>query len=273
MAEEKLLGFLYGTPFGRLLLRPLVSRPLSKAAGWFLDSGLSRPLIRPFLRKNKIDLDQYLDREFPSFNACFTRRIKPELRPMAPAGLMAPCDGRLSLYTIRDDTVLPVKQSRYTISGLLQDAPLARRYEGGLCLVFRLCVDDYHRYCYLDDGRKGENFFLPGKLHTVRPVALAQVPVFTENCREYTLLQTKTLGPVLQVEVGAMLVGRIQNDHGPGLIRRGQEKGRFLYGGSTILVLLEKDRVRLLPDYAAALDTGRELPVRMGMCLGDCLPH
>lgn len=134
--------------------------------------------------------------------------------------------------------------------------------------MFRLCVDDYHRYCYIDWGVKGENHFLPGILHTVRPIALASCPVFIQNSREYTVLETEHFGAVTQVEVGALLVGRIQNHHGPGPFQKGQEKGLFLFGGSTILLLLEPHRVALLPELLTQCQGGREIPVRQGQTLG-----
>ena len=82
--NEKLLRFLYETVPGRLLLKPLVSRPLSEAAGRFLDPPLSKPLIRPFLKAAEIDLRDYLPESYGCFNDCFTRRIRPELRPLPP---------------------------------------------------------------------------------------------------------------------------------------------------------------------------------------------
>ena len=272
MAEqEKVLRFLYGTVPGRLLLRPLVSRPLSELAGRLLDTPLSKPLIGPFLRAGNIDLRDYLEENYTCFNHCFTRRIRPELRPL-PAeedALMAPCDGRLTVWPITGDTVLPIKQSRYTISSLLGSEKLAAPFRDGLCLVFRLCVDDYHRYCYFDSGVKSENVFLPGQLHTVRPVALAAGPVFAENCREYTMLRTDHFGLVAQIEVGAMLVGKIENRDGPGPFRRGAEKGRFLYGGSTVVLLLRKNAARIRPDVLEASARGEETRVRMGETIGE----
>ena len=268
--DEKLLHFLYDTIPGRLLLRPLVGRTVSRLAGRFLDTGLSKPLIKPFLRAGNIDLSEYLPEEYGCFNDCFTRRIKPELRPLPedPAVLMAPCDGRLTVLPVTGGAIFPVKQSRFTLADLLGSTDLARPFRGGMCLVFRLCVDDYHRYCYFDDGVKGRNVFLPGKLHTVRPVALAAVPVFTENCREYTLMQTAHFGLAAQIEVGAMLVGRIENRDGPGPVRRGAEKGRFLYGGSTVIVLLRKNAAVLDPAILEASGQGRETKVRMGQAIG-----
>lgn len=268
--KDHALRFLYHTRTGRTLLKPLTCRPVSKVSGRFLDSPMSKPLIRPFVRKNRIDLEDFYADDFRCFNDCFTRRIREPLRPIdrRPESFISPCDGLLSVYPVKGDTVLPVKQSRYTLSDLLEDEVLAARYRDGLCLVFRLCVDHYHRYCYLDDGTKGENRFLPGKLHTVRPVALAAGPVFTQNCRELTVMDTDNFGPVTQVEVGAMLVGKIHNHHGAGPIVRGEEKGMFLYGGSTVILLVEKDRVRLRGELLEASVRGEEYPVQMGQLLG-----
>ena len=69
-----------------------------------------------------------------------------------------------------------------------QSEKLAERYKDGTALVFRLCVDNYHRYSYIESGIKSKNRFIEGVLHTVRPVALAERPVFTENCSSYTLI-------------------------------------------------------------------------------------
>ena len=268
--ESAALVFLYRTVPGRMLLKLLIGRGLSRAAGRALSSPVSRPLIAPFIRKNGIDLTDYAEEDYSCFNDFFCRRIRPERRPLPadPAELMAPCDGLLSAYRITDGMVLPIKQSRYSVSELLGMDAAARRFRDGVCLVFRLCVDNYHRYCYIDDGQKGPNVFLPGVLHTVRPIALECVPVFVRNCREYTIMETAHFGTVAQIEVGALLVGRIDNHDGAGPIRRGEEKGRFLYGGSTVVLLLEKDRVALDEALFTATANGIETPVVMGQVLG-----
>ena len=268
--EGAALRFLYHRAAGRALLKLAAARPLSVLAGRFMDSGLSRPLIRPFIRKNKICMADYLPLPYPSFNAFFCRPIRKELRPLPreDAAFMAPCDGYLSAYRITDGLVLPIKQSRYTVSELLGGDPAAERFRDGVCLVFRLCVHHYHRYAYADDGRILRRRFLEGELHTVRPIALAALPVFTRNCREYTLMETAHFGTLCQVEVGAMLVGRIENYKGAGVrFRRGEEKGRFLYGGSTVVLLLEKDRVPLDPAFFANTARGLETPVQLGEVL------
>ena len=205
------------------------------------------------------------------FNDCFSRKIKAGMRPIdpSPQALIAPCDGLLSVWRITDGLVLPVKESRYRISDLLSDDREAERFRNGFCFVFRLCVNDYHRYCYFDDAVKGENVFLPGVLHTVRPIALESVPVFVRNCREYTLLDTAHFGHAAQIEVGAMLVGKIENYHGACTVSRGEEKGRFLYGGSTVILLLPEDAVLPDPQYIRTENGNREIPVRMGRKIGS----
>ena len=265
------LRFLYHTRLGRLLLKPLCARPLSRLCGRFLDSTLSKPLIAPFVRKNGIRLEDFFSDNFRCFNDCFSRRIRPELRPVDPSpdALVAPCDGLLSVYPIQKDMVIPAKQSRYTINDLLGGDPAAARFEGGTCLVFRLCVNHYHRYCYPDGGRPLRSAFIPGELHTVRPIALGQLPVFVRNCREYALLETDHLGTVAQIEVGAMLVGKIANHPAPERFERGDEKGMFLYGGSTVILLIEPGRIHI-PEEAFALSAEeREIPVCMGERIAD----
>lgn len=265
------LRFLYHTPLGRLLLKPLCARPLSRLCGRFLDSLLSKPLIAPFVRKNGIRLEDFFSDNFRCFNDCFSRRICPELRPVDPSpdALVAPCDGLLSVYPIQKDTVIPAKQSLYTISDLLGGDPAVARFEGGTCLVFRLCVNHYHRYCYPDGGRPLRSAFIPGELHTVRPIALEQLPVFVRNCREYALLQTDHLGTVAQIEVGAMLVGKIANHPAPERFERGDEKGMFLYGGSTVILLIEPGRIHIPEEIFALSAEEREIPVCMGERIAD----
>ena len=256
------LHFLYGTLPGRLLLKPLTSPCVSDLAGRILDRPVSKVLIPGFIASNHINVDEYQKVSYRSFNDFFCRKIRPQLRPIDPDPdhLIAPCDGLLRVWPISQDLVLPVKQSSYTISSLLQNRPLASRFEGGYCMVFRLCVNHYHRYCFPDDARKSREVRIQGIYHTVRPAALEAVPVFQENTREYCVLRSKHFGTLLQMEVGAMLVGRICNLPSFPCVSRGQEKGFFQYGGSTIILLVQKDMIRI-PD---SLIGAQEVPVRMG---------
>ncbi len=269
--ESLSLRFLYNTAPGRLFLKLLISPTLSRLVGKWMSSSLSRPMIGRFVKKNGIRLSDYEAEDYRCFNDCFTRKIKKELRPISgvPSDFVSPCDALLSAYPIHEDSVFHIKGSDYSLTGLLGgNEALAEKYAGGTCLVFRLCVHHYHRYAYVDNGTKGENVFLPGRLHTVRPIALERFPVFIQNSREYTVMETENFGTITQIEVGALLVGKIQNNHAQHAFLRGEEKGMFLYGGSTIILLVEKDRVALRSALWDTTAMGEETEVRMGEVLG-----
>lgn len=266
------LKFLYNTKIGRIILRPLLLKPVSDFSGWLLDSKLSKCLIKPFVNSNNINTDDYILEDINSFNDFFCRKIKPELRPidMDENHLVAPCDGLLKVYSIHDDLVIPVKQSKFTISDLLVDKDLAKEFDGGYCLVYRLCVNHYHRYSYFETGEKSADVVIPGIYHTVQPVALEAGPVFVQNSRQYTVINTDKFGRCIQMEVGAMLVGRIVNDQPkPGPVLRGEEKGHFEYGGSTIIVLVPPEKVHIGKDIMTASNQGIETSVKMGQAVGD----
>ncbi len=265
------LEFLYRTVPGRACLKILTRPGLSRAAGRFLDTRASKFLIAPFVKSAGIDLTEFDADNFTCFNDCFTRKIKPGLRPadLSPGALISPCDGLLSVYKIDRDTVLPVKQSRFTLPALLDNDPVWREFAGGTALVFRLCVENYHRYCYMDSGVKNDDVFIPGRLHTVRPIALETVPVYTENSREYTVIDGEHLGSFVQMEVGALLVGRISNHlTGSGRVEKGAEKGTFLYGGSTIIALLSENTAKIDDIYTENSSKGMETPVKYGQKIG-----
>ena len=234
------LRFLYEKKLGTPFLKLLTSRFVSRAVGRYLDGRLSKGLIKGYVKKHGIDMNEYLAEQYP-------RRIRPELRPFdfSPEAFVSPCDGKLSVFPVEEGGKFEIKGFSYSAETLLRNAELAEKYRGGWCLVFRLTVEDYHRYFYIDGGSKGENVFIEGRLHTVQPIALEHRRVFTENCREYTVLHTENFGDVTQVEVGAMMVGRIVNNQGAGSFRRGEEKGRFEFGGSTIVLLVEREKVLL----------------------------
>lgn len=264
------VSFLYGTAAGRFLLRPLVRPWLSCAAGWILDRRISACLIRPFVRHGGIAMEDYEPRRYHSFNDFFTRRIIPERRPIDPdpRHLTSPCDGKLTAVPIDRSTQFEIKGVCYTMEQLVRNPELAGRYNGGWLLLFRLSVDDYHRYCYCADGLAGEQVRLPGFYHTVHPLAAANCPIYRENTREYTQLRTEQFGGVLIVEVGALLVGKIVNFPTLGPVCRGEEKGYFAYGGSTVILCFEAGRLLPDPDILKNSAEGVETIVKQGEKIG-----
>lgn len=264
--QNRILRILYDTVWGRTVLKLLTKPVISNAVGRFMDSPLSIPMIKPFIRRNHIDMRQYQKIKYRSYNDFFTRKIKPEARPIADSceHVISPCDSKLTAYKISGNSLFKIKDSLYSVEDLLQNKFIARRYNGGLCLIFRLCVDDYHRYCYIDDGLKTDNTFIKGELHTVNPIALEHFNIYKRNSREYTMLHTKNFGDVVQIEVGAMLVGRICNRHGVHYFYKGEEKGMFKFGGSTIVMLFEDNKIEIDSDILENSAKGIETVVKYG---------
>jgi len=268
--QDRLLAWIYGTSFTRFLLKPFVQPWFSRLCGAFLDSSCSRILIRSFVKSAKIDLSQYEPVKYKSYNEFFCRKIRKETRPVdqTASHLIAPCDSKLTVYALDEQQTLRIKHTQYSLKDLLKEEELAEKYANGIAMVFRLTVDDYHRYCYIDEGEKTENRFIKGILHTVNPVANDHYPIYKENCREYSVLHSKNFGDVVMVEVGALLVGKIVNHHETAVVHRGEEKGYFQFGGSTVVLLFEKDRVYVDEDILNDSLQNIETIVKMGERIG-----
>lgn len=270
--QDKLLRHLYNDRGGRLCLRVLVSPWISKMAGRLLNTGFSARFVGDFVEKNRIDLSICEKQKFSSWNDFFTRRLRQGERPVDEREkvLVSPCDGKLSVYRIDKNSRFWIKDTEYTVEQLLRNKSLAERYLGGYALVFRLTVDDYHHFCYPADGKKSDNVVVPGIFHTVNPVANEVYPIYRENARKYTLLKTEKFGTVLMMEVGAMMVGKITNVEKKSVsVKKGQEKGWFEFGGSTIILLLQHGKVRLDYDLIENTENGYETVVRMGERIGE----
>lgn len=232
------LRFLYRTAPGRLVLKILTRPTFSRLVGRVLSSRFSKRFIKSFVRKNNIDLARYDLTGVRSYNDFFSRPLRADALRVE-SGLISPCDAKLTAYPVEPGAVFTIKGSEYSLAELLQDEALAREFAGGMCLIFRLTVDNYHRYCYFDDCVELSHRSIPGVLHTVQPIAFHRYNVYHRNSREYTVLDTAHFGRAVMVEVGALCVGKIENYHRPGPHAKGEEKGRFLFGGSTVMVLVK----------------------------------
>jgi len=270
-ADSFAINFLYNTVPGRVLMKLLVRTTVSKLAGTVMRSPATVFFIKGFVKRNNIDMEEYHTVKYKSFNDFFIREIKKELRPFPndENDAAAPCDGKLTAHQITAGSVFHIKNSKYSVGDLLQDRELADGYTDGVCLIFRLTPDDYHRYSYIDDGEVVDRKRIKGILHTVRPIAHQRCCVFCRNSREYTVMQTKNYGKVVQIEVGALFVGRITNYEHGGHVKRGGEKGMFQFGGSTVIMLFEKDTIILDDTIYENTLRNRETVVRMGCKIGE----
>jgi len=262
---------LYKTIPGRLCLRLLVRPTLSKFMGFVMDRKVSALTVKRFVRKNKIDMSDYKAEKYTSFNSFFTRELKEGARPISQNthDLTAPCDGKLTAFKISDNSIFNIKGSIYDVDELLQDKKLADEFVNGTCLIFRLMPDNYHRYNYIDDGEIISHKKIKGVLHTVRPIALKKYRIYKQNAREYEVLQTKNFGKAIQMEVGALFVGRIKNYKSCGNFIRGEEKGMFEFGGSTVVMLFQQNAVEVDSIFFENTLNNKETVVKMGCKIGE----
>lgn len=269
--QDRLLKKMYTTVFGRFVLKILTARCVSKICGFFLNRRISVLFINKFIKNNNIDMSQFEERKYKSYNDFFSRKIKTGKRKINDDSnvLVSPCDGKLSIMDIDDNTVFNIKNGQYTMEMLLKNKELAEEFKGGKCLLLRLTVDDYHRYSYPCDGKKEPDVYIKGILHTVNPVAAEHLLIYKENSRVYTVINSEKFGKIIQMEVGALIVGKITNHHKEEYTHsKGEEKGYFEFGGSTVVLFLKKDAIEISPDIVKYAGDDCELLVKMGEELG-----
>ncbi|MDO4540457.1 MAG: phosphatidylserine decarboxylase [Syntrophomonadaceae bacterium] len=271
------LQLLYGSPLGRLALHTLIRRKVySGAMGRICEMKLSRRSIPRFVRNFDIDLDEACCTadEYRSFNDFFTRELQPGARDFARDEelLLSPGDGRLRAWQGVDPShLVQVKGMEYSLAELLQNDQLAAAYEGGTCLLLRLAPVDYHRFHFIADGVCTESLEIRGVYYSVNMIALKRrVRIFCQNRRSYAVQHSPEWGDILYIEVGATAVGSIIQSYTPGqLMRRGDEKGYFKFGGSTILLFFERDRVVIDDDILKQSAMDLEVRVLAGEPIGS----
>lgn len=269
--QDKFLTLLYGNLIGRCFVKILTMPWISKMGGAVLSTKLSALAIPSFIRNNQIDMSQFEDVKYRNYNEFFMRKIKPEARvvDMDENHLISPCDCKLTVLPVEKDGRFMIKQTSYTLQSLLKDEKEAEHFLGGTLCIFRLTVDDYHRYCYVDDAEVVRNAQIPGILHTVNPIANDVYPIYKENTREYCVLFNKKLKRHLMMEVGALMVGKIVNHPTDSQVIRAQEKGHFMFGGSTVIMVFEKGAVNIDKDILENSKNDIETVVRYGMKIGE----
>lgn len=264
------IRFAYGTAFGRILAKGILCRKfVSHIYGAWQKSSLSRSKVKKFMKQYNISAQDCTVREFSNFNDFFTRQRKSYANQTTENQLPAIADSKLLALPIDASSVFSIKDVPYTVSQLLENEVMAKEFEGGQCLIFRLAPDDYHRYVYPDAGRQEKTVSVPGVLHTVNPIA-GTMGVYRRNARRYTILHTEHFGDLVQMEVGALLVGKIRNHReDANSFGKLEEKGYFEYGGSTVILLLKKDAVVIDGDILSHSARGIETKVSIGEKIGE----
>lgn len=276
VAGGTLLNALYTSKVGNLGLELLVKRKIYSAlTGFFCDLGLSKKSIAKFAENFSIDLEECENKldDYSSFNEFFSRKLKTTARSFnKPENeLLSPGDGRLQAWDNIDyKDIIQVKGMSYSLSDLLLDEKLAKEYHGGAYMILRLCPVDYHRFHFFDSGVCSRAKKIKGEYYSVNPVALRKIPeLFCRNKREYSIFKTDNFGEVLYVEVGATSVGSIVQTYVPDRrVNRGEEKGYFKFGGSTVLLFFKKDKIRIDADIINQTRDGFETKILAGETIG-----
>lgn len=264
----KSLERLYNTWYGRVLSKFILLPVFSTMATSKDRKSSSVKKIAPFVDEYKINMSDFEDREYESFSDFFTRKIRPGKRPFESSldVIISPADSKVLCYDIGSDLKFTVKGSVYTPDEIVGNTIDLSGFAGGKALVFRLSMDDYHHYCHIDSGKISESYEIKGKLHTVSSIS-SKYKIYKENHRIVNILDTDHFGRVIYIEVGALLVGRIKNN-GRTVFEKGEEKGYFEQGGSTIVLFFEKDRINVDPDILEMSGNGIETKVKMGERIG-----
>ena len=259
---------------------------IARSAAYSENPWLKQTLIDTAIRRFNVDLAEAAEPDptaYPTFNAFFTRALKPGARTPDPdpRALLMPADGRISQLgaIAADGRIFQAKGQSFTAAELLGDAEDARVFAGGCFATVYLSPRDYHRVHMPWTGVLRETVHVPGRLFSVGPAAVRGVPrLFARNERLVCHFDTD-FGPMALVMVGALLVSGVETVwsgeeipaygddvtrkdwRGKGIVlERFAEMARFNYG-STVIVLLPPGATTLAPGLAA------ETPVKLGQAL------
>lgn len=246
----------------------------SSAMGWWYDRPQSRKMITPFIQEYGINISEFLvpSDQFPSFNAFFTRQLKPAARPIAQGEDVAvmPADARYLFYPHMDTADgFIVKGRKFDIHKLIDHPFLAEQFKDGSMLIARLCPSDYHRFHFPVACKAFSAHLVNGYLYSVNPIALRQnVEILSENKRYVTVLNSPVFGEVLYIEIGATSVGSVIQTY-DSLIpqEKGAEKGYFSFGASCVIVIFRKNTIKFDADLLEG-PPHQEIYCKMGQSLG-----
>ncbi|MDR2776576.1 MAG: archaetidylserine decarboxylase [Puniceicoccales bacterium] len=275
--EEKIVGepwvrWAYSTAVGKLATTLLFKRKLfSILFGKFASSSVSRREIEPFIERYNLKGDSFEKKvsDFTSFNDFFIRKLKPSARPISPKPdtITAPVDGRhLAYVNMKNLSPFFIKGEQLSVEDLIIDEVTAKKFTDGSVLISRLAPIDYHRFHFPIACVPNKTFLIRGEYSSIHPMAMnGTLDAFLKNKKMSTLLHTENCGDVLMVEIGAMCVGSIRQTFVPKKpTLKGEEKGYFEFGGSTVILIFENGRVQFSDDILENTASGVETYVLMG---------
>lgn len=277
VAGENYINWIYTSPLGMKFLELFLKKKVtSRLCGYYCDRAISKRKINSFVNGFNIDMTRFevSEKGFKSFNEFFYRKLnkKKEHITSDKATFISPCDGKILAYENIDTKMLTqIKGLTYSLAELIGNDPIHSNYEEGSCLIVRLSPADYHRFHFVDDGTCSPTIKIKGFYYSVNPTSINRInKIFCANKREWSILNSENFGEILYVEVGATFVGSmIQTYKNNEKVKKGDEKGYFKFGGSTVILFLKKGVVKMDKDILEQTAKGMECSVRMGDKIGS----
>lgn len=271
-------GFLYwsyNSRLGRTLTRwILAQRVVSGFCGWLARRSWTRHLIAPFARRMRVEPSSNgRARTYACFNDFFVRELEgpPHMNSAGPSICLSPAEGKvLVLRNVEPRETFRVKRSIFNLEKLLGEGRLSERFAGGTVVLCRLALSDYHHFHFPVAGCPRPALAIPGKLYAGGPYANNWLTSFyAENFRMVTLIDSDLFGTVAQVEIGAFTVGSIRQCYVPGRhVERGERKGYFELGGSTVVLVFGAGVIEIDKDLRRHSSQEIETRVRVGESIG-----
>ncbi|MCF8362493.1 MAG: phosphatidylserine decarboxylase [Prolixibacteraceae bacterium] len=273
VAGENWLIWLYYNPIGEATLWTFAKRKVvSTIYGKIMDCSCSARKIPDFIEDFDIDMSIVQNQEFNNFNDFFTRELKDGARPIdtSDSNVVSPADGKILAYDNISNSDFIIKGFRFDVASFLDNPELAKNYHDGDLLIIRLAPPDYHRFHFPVSGKVLLSKKIDGDYYSVNPLALREkAEIFFLNKREYSILSNPLFGNVIMAEVGATMVGSIVQTYEGNLVKKGEEKGYFKFGGSTVVLLFEDDKINIDQDLLKNTAKGYETTIEMGESIGE----
>ncbi len=275
VAAAAWMQWLYHNPVGKVGLYAVVKRRwLSRLMGHYMDSKWSADRIPNFVQENNIDIGESQKQYFESFNDFFTRQLIKDARPIDTMlhSVVSPADGKVLVYPSVAQSNFIIKGHSFDVDSFLQDSSLSAVFADGAMAVVRLAPTDYHRFHAPVEVQIKAQKVIDGACYSVSPIALSAKPdLFCLNERSYHLMNHAQIGDFVMAEVGATFVGSIVQTFEDSHLQKGQEKGYFKFGGSTIVLLFPKNTIQFDADLVSNSQEGIETAIRMGEKIAEIL--
>jgi len=265
----RVIKWLYYTKSGNFMRKLIKQKLFSSLCGLFMNTRISAERIDAFVSTYNIDMDEFEDKQYHSFNDFFTRKLKEGKRDIRKDRIISPADGKILSFTGIDiSRIIDIKGERLSLKDIVNNSEEIEQYDGGDMFIVRVTPSDYHRFHFPLECLPDKHYSIKGKYHTVSPLAIKKHPkIYSLNRRDVT-----TLTPyAIMIEIGAALVGSIVQTFTPGKrYMPGDEKGYFKFGGSTVILVFKAGKIIPDSDILSNTEKGYETSVHMGESIAIC---